>query len=684
MHKPPIPLRVATVQLDAHVAFEQPNVQHLSEPLGKPLLGRMIARLNADTPILAELERLQRHIAAAYIRGFTPRLAAVLHFCKRHAVDLVVFPEYTIPGQMLPMLRELAVETRCTIVAGTHLVTTDLLADPAYIACFIAPPPVDHAIAPVIAPGAPVKYQTKLWRTQWESQLACGDQVTPFTYTTAGAQEVPFGVVICIDFLRHRDKAAAKYHDKWSSKNHLLFVTSNTPDDTPQRFEASALDLYQHFHMPVVYANIARHGGSGVFGYGRADGEPLEPGTAIPPLPPRHEGVCIVELQIEATAIKRPSSLLQVPPVRPIACALILASSEEPELASAAAALLAAPDAIEFKRLAGAQRPVLARASRKFKEVTLVHRRWQRLATGAIGLNGLEPLRRLATDLWLPPDVLALADIERALVRGTWQVLRGLVARPHLPDPDREACTAVLDRLERDHGALDRRPSHAAEDALVEQVVSVLATAASDPRPTTIAADGSLTPWSHDAGPPPQRVTKLGFDLRPCTALIALEDEDLQGYLDELERAATWLALRDAPPAWVGWSPHKTLVLVTATGHVVLLAPVVPPLADLRLARTCAGRLLPVALVLGDCRQWTVTLDPDVVSLEREIQKLALVEPYLRALADFEYGPARARFVGQSCLPGWATTAHWMPCAAPRAHKVFAAVVWSLGLPVPA
>ena len=38
---------------------------------------------------------------------------------------------------------------------------------------------------------------------------------------------------------------------------------------------------------------------------------------------------------------------------------------------------------------------------------------------------------------------------------------------------------------------------------------------------------------------------------------------------------------------------------------------------------------------------------------------------------------------GQSCLPGWATTAHRMPLAVPSAHNVFAAVVWSLGLPTP-
>src|SRR4029077_21271710 len=35
---------------------------------------------------------------------------------------------------------------------------------------------------------------------------------------------------------------------------------------------------------------------------------------------------------------------------------------------------------------------------------------------------------------------------------------------------------------------------------------------------------------------------------------------------------------------------------------------------------------------------------------------------------------------GQSCLPGWVTTAHLMPSALPVAHSEFAAAVWSLVL----
>lgn len=35
---------------------------------------------------------------------------------------------------------------------------------------------------------------------------------------------------------------------------------------------------------------------------------------------------------------------------------------------------------------------------------------------------------------------------------------------------------------------------------------------------------------------------------------------------------------------------------------------------------------------------------------------------------------------GQSCLPGWVTTAHLMPLALPNPHSELAAAVWSVAL----
>ena len=662
MQRSSIPIRVATVQLDAHVAFEEPGVQYLGEPLREPLLAGLLKRVDPDSPLLAALERVQQHVTAAYIHGFWPRVAAVLEFCRRHSVDLIVFPEYTIPGELLPRLRALASEIGCTVVAGTHLVTTGLLGDPEYLRCFTAPPPVNHAIAPVVSPTG-VAYQTKLFRSHLEPAIDCGASVEQFTCDVHG-HKARFGVVICIDFMRHRDETAAAFHREWLRDNHFLVVPSLTDKKTPQRFEASAHDVYQHFHVPVVYANLAVHGGSGVFGYGQAAGEPLAAGTAMPPLPARHEGVVIVDLQLEATAVERPTSLLHVAPAQPIAYALILEAAAEPELAAAAASLLATSDPLEFKRRAESQRAVLARAARQFADVDLVQLRWRRLAAGARGIHGIWQLRGLASDLWLPADVLALASIERALVRGTYQALRGLAARPGLTEPDREACTALVERLERDHGAIAERV--AAEDAIGELVVAALATAPAAPEPTAIAADGSLTPWSRHPGPPPSALVDRGFRLVACTTLAttAPDDLDLGGYLHAIERAATWLALREAAPAWVGRSPHGTPVLVTATGHVILLAAVVPQLADLRLAHASVCRLLPSALVLGDCAGWTAPREPDVVSLEREIQKLARIEPHLHELAGFEYSPARVDFIEPSARHGFSADAKPEPALA--------------------
>lgn len=72
MSTSPLPLRVAVVQMHAHLAVEAPGHIFLGEPLGEantPILGRLHARLPPDSPLLPDLERLQRSVAAAYSRG---------------------------------------------------------------------------------------------------------------------------------------------------------------------------------------------------------------------------------------------------------------------------------------------------------------------------------------------------------------------------------------------------------------------------------------------------------------------------------------------------------------------------------------------------------------------------------------------------------------------------------------
>lgn len=656
MQQQPLPLRVAVVQMDAHLAFEGPGALFLKEPLAEPYLSQLHVRLPPGSPLLEDLERLQQSIARAYDRGLLVRVEAILRYCASHGSHLVVFPEYSIPGSLLPQLRGLAAELRMTLVAGTHLVTDELLDTPHYCACFAEPPPVNHAIAPVIDPDpeTPVRFQLKLWPSQWEPDLDLGEDVERFV-----RDGVSFGVAICIDFIRNRDEVSAAKHQKWS-ENHLLVVASATPGSSPRAFEAAAQSVYQHFTIPVAFANHASQGGgSTIFAYGKPDGAPLAADTALPPLPPPHEGLCIAELRLDHTAKKSPSSVIQVFSVQPLAYALIQPAAADPELARAAETLAAATTPAEFKERCRGLRPVLARAARQYKGVALVHRRWAFLEKAASGLHRLDALKRLASDLWLPEDVPTSVEIERALALGAIQVLRGLAERPGVSKEDRDACVSALQALERAAERLST-PATSLSKELLEDVVSVLLPASGSSSRATIHPDGSVVAWLRDPGPPPSHLVELKYRLWDRATLQPQvvddspdERRELYSYLSDLDDAATWLALEGSPPAWVGWSPNDTPVVVVPPGHVILLSSVIPPEADLRLARTTAGKPLPIALLLGDCEGLSASLPSDLQPLQQAIRRLALDEEHLRSLASFEYSTLRANFIEPTCSVGF-------------------------------
>ncbi len=654
MQRKPLPLRVAVVQMNAHLAFEGPGKLHLKEPFAEPHISQLHVRLLPGTPLLEDLERLQQAVAQAYQDGLLSRLRAILDYCAIYQTQLVVFPEYSIPGALLPQLRLIATQTGATLVAGTHLVTDELLEEPTYRQCFQEPPPVNHAIAPIIAPekDTPVRYQLKLWPSQWEPDLDLGHDVQSFE-----AAGIKFGVAICIDFIRDRDEASAAKHQEWC-KNHLLVVTSATPGSSPHLFEANARSLYQHFHIPVVFANHAGDGGgSTIFAYGTAGGTPLAANTSLPPLPATHEGICIAELRLDETAQKRPSSVIQSSLVQPLAYALIQPATADPELARTAETLAAATSTSRFKQRCRDQQSILARAARHYKNIPLVHDRWALLAKAASGLHRLDALKRLASDLWLPDDVPSIPEIEHALAQGTIQVLNGLIARDDIPAEDRDACIATLEtiedaakRLQAPELSLNRPVTR----AIVEKVVSVLLPDAANPT-SPVHPDGSVKSWIADPGAPPADLLQAGFHLWPRAArdapnshnvdeCSAPQFRDLETSLAELDVAATWVALQGSPPAWIGWSPNRTPALVVPPGHVVLAARIIPHHVDLKLARARAGRPLPVALLLGESEGLTIKLTPGIEVLDRAIRRLAVDKEHLRELANFEFSPERRDF----------------------------------------
>lgn len=673
-----LPLRVAVVQMHAHLAFEDDGKLYLGEPLGRPLdrplLTRLDDRLTPNSPAQKHLAQLRRHIASAYDRGLLARLKAILTFCEHHKADLVVFPEYSIPGSLVPALRDEAHRLGLAIVAGTHLVTTELLGHAPYADAFDPPPASGQAIAPVIIPGddSKVRYQPKLFPSQWETSLVDGEGPVIFDWKD---RHLAFGVAICIDFLRHRDPEGAAAHEKWRDDTDLLIVPSATPKDTPQQFASSADHFYRATHTPVIYSNLAEYGGTGVAGYGKPDGRVLAVGSKIPNLSGGHEGITIVHLDLHNTTDTTPRRYDADTPIRLIAYALILHAESHPALAEVARQLLTASDARTFKQLCHDHEHTLATAARELRDVPLVSARWTSLAKSAQGIHNLDDLRLRATDLWLSDDVPSIPQIEHALAKATIQALRGISADPTSTPEDRAALQDTIDALDK---ALRDPPIPPTPDppppnirGILEEVLRFRTPDAPPLPPVPINPDGTLDPWLADPGPPPPQLTAQGFQLQDRASLGD------SGLRFDLEPAATWLALQDSPPSWLGTSPNGTPALVVAPGHIVLVSHVIPPEADLRLARPTASKPLPIALLTGSSDGLSIPLPPDVLPLDRAIRHLALDRDHLNELANYQYSRERTAFVEPKCrfgsskdapsLLGLAALTRWLHSDVPAA-----------------
>lgn len=656
--------RVAVVQLAGRLAFEAPGHDFLSEPLERCVLGALRERLPPDSQLLEPLTRLQHGATRAYCDALLPKLAAIVEFCGAREVDLVVFSEYVVPGQLLPKLVDLAKTSGCTLVPGTHLVTTQLLRDLAYRACFAEVPPANRAIAPFVKPDSPVEYQDKLWRSQWETILDTGDAIHPCKVSLRRGDHMTVGVAICIDFLRHRDAEAAEKHRVLHDCD-LIAVPSYTSKDTAPLFAHNAEDIYRHFHRPVAYANHAKLGGTNVFCFGAGENLSLLPGGRLGPMPAEIEAVCVVDLSLDHPAATRPNTYLSHIPSELVAYSLILHEATDRQLASVARALLAATDVSAFHDERERHQAELALACRRYTGVQEVAQRWQILAKGAQGEHGLARLHMLARDIWLPDNVARPEDVERQLALGVIHTLRRFVERTADPD-ERIAIERARDDLQRGCLQYNWMPELDPKDHIAAAVTATLFEGATPvlSRPT-INAYGEVDPWAAEATPP-VNLEQRGFRLWPARGLLTAGMpavtssmqrglDALTGSRDELETAATFLALQGASPAWVGWSPGGVPVLVVPPHHVVFVTPMLPDESDLREARTVAGHLLPVVLLSGEGSQITRALDPDIVPLDRAIQRLAKLAPQLRELSDFAYTPVGCRFVEPTCR-GFDTT----------------------------
>lgn len=256
-------IRVAVVQIDYAPAFLSRSVSYLREPT-------LVEEGENSLAALAQfrgVNALRENIKSRWIQHIHNKVTSVLRFCAVHHVNLVVFPEDSIPLEVLRLCRDMADEGTMVIVAGSHTIANESQANRLYeevglqsLNLSLADPGSDirKSVCPIFIPKSAPETVEKVTRSVWETDMKPGRALRTLGIEMGGA-EFRLGVLLCIDALRLEQLSSLFRSDQEAD---LLAIPSFSKNTGPFEFVSS---LSMMNEVPCLYANGALGGGSKIF-----------------------------------------------------------------------------------------------------------------------------------------------------------------------------------------------------------------------------------------------------------------------------------------------------------------------------------------------------------------------------------------------------------------------------------
>ena len=163
-------------------------------------------------------------------------------------MELLLFPEYSIPAECLPLCRTLSEELKIPIIAGSHVVTLSATAQQVYRALGLVSvgaartasldDKVKQAVCMVFVPGGSIRVFPKYVKSKWEACLISGTAALHSFDLNTSSGKVEVQVLICIEALSEQQFAKEKH-------THARLITipafSPTRDDFYQFAKLSLL-----------------------------------------------------------------------------------------------------------------------------------------------------------------------------------------------------------------------------------------------------------------------------------------------------------------------------------------------------------------------------------------------------------------------------------------------------------
>jgi tetratricopeptide (TPR) repeat protein/predicted amidohydrolase len=424
---------VAVVQLDYHPAAIYDGRAIIEDPLGD-LRETLAVPEDSSSALLERRSTLRQRIREAYVDSLVVKLRAILRACAGWGVEVLVFPEYSIPWQALERVAaETAVAPGMIVVAGTHAVSRDALKDGVYERLGWLReqrPALLTAVAPVLRGGGLLGLVGKLAPNKDEDAGRSFKASRAWTTVQMGDDLGSLAVLICIDFLYREHPSHREIVASDLAQARLCAVPSLTPWHSQDEFAATGKKDAERYDRPVLLANIAKYGGSTIFN----DDDPKAPKRAFPwgiaTLDPGEEGVVVADVDLGFTRPRSSTSYDTTRPVRPYAAASLVHrhTAELDEYATWAQDFLSRfeqgdaelEQAIEELESA---KPLLMHTAELPGAPTRT-KRLRRLFDD-LGNLDIDRIRELTREIVLPGDALPLPLVRRGLAHGARQVVLG-------------------------------------------------------------------------------------------------------------------------------------------------------------------------------------------------------------------------------------------------------------------
>lgn len=242
-------LRIAYCQISAHPAYCGPSGNYCREPIysSQGTILNEISHIDSVHNICTQIQEV-------YIGKFKFKTQQLLHKLKGKKIDILVFPEYTIPVECLEMIYDFCQMENCACIAASHTVQYSNQKIYEYIQMDI---PLEECInmscCPIILPNKTTKYFFKRYKSKWEANMdneeyMSKDDIFSFNYN---GQKVT--VLLCIDAL---------HIDIDKKQTDILIVPAATPSDGSFK---NKFESYLTKEIPTIFCNFYSYGNSTVY-----------------------------------------------------------------------------------------------------------------------------------------------------------------------------------------------------------------------------------------------------------------------------------------------------------------------------------------------------------------------------------------------------------------------------------